>query len=301
VDCIIRTKSLIKRFGTVEALRSLDIDVPQGSVYALVGPNGAGKTTAIKIMMNILRPTSGSAEVLGLDSRALAGDAFTSIGYVSENQELPDWMRVGDLLAYLRAFYPSWDRTLEAELARQFQLPLSLKLKALSRGMRMKAALASSLAYRPKLIVLDEPFSGLDPLVRDDLIRSLSQRSVEATIFVSSHDMAEIESFATNVGYLQNGKLLFSEGLKTLSGRFREVEVALCSPLRSGISWPSTWMQIDVSQTQIRFVESQFDGGSTPSQIRATLGEVGDVTYRPMPLRSIFIAIARTHVEQVRS
>ena len=160
MDSVIRATSLVKRFRSVEALRGLDLDVPQSSIYALVGPNGAGKTTAIKVLMNILRPTSGRAEVLGMNSTELAGNAFAAIGYVSENQELPEWMRVDDLLAYMRPFYPMWDRKLEDDLVRRFELPLERKLKALSRGMRMKAALACSLAYRPKLVVLDEPFTG---------------------------------------------------------------------------------------------------------------------------------------------
>ena len=160
MNSAIRTEHLGKKFGRIEALSDLNLDVPTGTIYALVGPNGAGKTTSIKILMNIFPATCGRAEVLGADSSLLAGQSFTSIGYVSENQELPDWMQVGDFFAYLRPFYPSWDRDLENVLVRQFQLPLDRKLGKLSCGMRMKAALVSSLAYRPKLIILDEPFGG---------------------------------------------------------------------------------------------------------------------------------------------
>jgi ABC-2 type transport system ATP-binding protein len=116
-------------------------------------------------------------------------------------------------------FYPSWDRDLENELVKQFQLPLDRKLGKLSRGMRMKAALASSLAYRPKLIVLDEPFGGLDPLVRDELIEGLVERAPESTIFVSSHDLAEIENLASHVGYLEQGRLRLSEEMTTPRSR----------------------------------------------------------------------------------
>jgi ABC-2 type transport system ATP-binding protein len=221
----LRTENLVKKFRRVTALNGLNLDVPEGAVYALVGPNGAGKTTAIKILMNIFGPTSGRAEVLGVGSARIAGSAFTLIGYVSENQELPDWMSVGAFLDYLRPFYPSWDRALEEQLMSQFDLPRERKLGNLSRGMRMKAALASSLAYHPKLIVLDEPFTGLDPLVRDELIQGLLERAEEATILVSSHDLAEIETFASQVGYLEQGRLRFSEELEKLIERFREVQV----------------------------------------------------------------------------
>ena len=221
---VVHTENLVKKFRRVEALNGLNLDVLEGAVYALVGPNGAGKTTAIKILMNIFGPTSGRAEVLGVESARVAGRAFTSIGYVSENQELPDWMRVGTFLDYLRPFYPSWDRALEDRLIRQFDLPRERKLGNLSRGMRMKAALASSLAYHPKLIVLDEPFTGLDPLVRDELIQGLLEQAEQSTIFVSSHDLAEIESFASHVGYLEQGRLRFSEELEKLVQRFREAK-----------------------------------------------------------------------------
>jgi ABC-2 type transport system ATP-binding protein len=203
MSCAIRTENLSKKFRRVEAVRGLNLEVAEGSIFALVGPNGAGKTTAIKVLMNIFGPSSGRGEVLGQDSTRLAGKAFTEIGYVSENQQMPGWMRVDYFFNYLRPFYPRWDRDLEAALIRQFDLPLDRKLRHLSRGMKMKAALASSLAYHPKLIVLDEPFTGLDPLVRDELIEGLLERAAEATILISSHDLAEIESFSSHVGYME--------------------------------------------------------------------------------------------------
>ena len=112
MNSAIRTHDLVKHFYKVTALDGLNLDVPEGAIYALVGPNGAGKTTAVKILMNVFPPTRGCAEVFGKDSRQIAGAAFASIGYVSENQELPDWMRVEQFLAYLRPFYPTWDRAL---------------------------------------------------------------------------------------------------------------------------------------------------------------------------------------------
>jgi ABC-2 type transport system ATP-binding protein len=293
IQTAIHTEDLTKHFGKVQALTGLTLDVAPGAVYALVGPNGAGKTTAIKILMNIYAPSGGRAEVLGVPSTQIAGAAFTSIGYVSENQQLPEWMRVGDFLAYLRFFYSSWDHSLEKDLIRQFDLPVDRKLRHLSRGMRMKAALAGALAFHPKLIVLDEPFTGLDPLVRDELIESLLDRAEESTIFISSHDLAEIESFASHVGYLENGRLRFSEELSSLVERFREVEITLDAPASVPSAAPATWLRPSSSASVVRFVECRFDPNRTPADIRRVFGEVRDATFTPMSLRSIFLAMAR--------
>jgi ABC-2 type transport system ATP-binding protein len=290
----IHTENVVKKFRRVNAVTNLNLDVSPGSVYALVGPNGAGKTTVIKILMNILRASSGRAEVLGLDSSRIAGEKLAAIGYVSENQELPEWMTVGQFLNYLRPFYPTWDRNLENDLVKQFDLPLDRKLRHLSRGMKMKAALASSLAYHPKLIVLDEPFTGLDPLVRDELIQGLLDRAEESTIFISSHDLAEIESFASHVGYLEQGKLRFSEELTTLADRFREVELTFDVMPALPTQPPAYWMQMSSSAAVIRFIDSGFNAEQSSAEIKKVFGEPRSVTFAPMSLRAIFLAMAKS-------
>lgn len=290
----IRTENLSKSFLSVRAVRQLNLEVPQGAIYALVGPNGAGKTTAIKMLLNIMTPTRGRAEIMGVDSSKLRGDSFAKIGYVSENQQQPEWMRVDQFFDYLRPFYPDWDRELESSLIRQMQLPLDRKLRHLSRGMKMKAALASSLAYRPKLIVLDEPFSGLDPLVRDELVESLLERASEATILISSHDLAEIESFSSHVGYMEEGQLKVSEEMSNLTNRFRDVQVTLNAPADALPNLPATWLQTMASGTAVQFIESRFQPDETEKLIRSTFSEVRDVTFTPMTLRAIFLAMAKS-------
>lgn len=292
---VVTATDLVKHFRKVPVLDGLSLSLPEGSVFGLAGPNGAGKTTTIKILMNILRPSSGRAKVLGFDSRALGPEAFANIGYVSENQEMPDWMTIEYLLAYLRPFYPSWDDTRAQQLVRAFDLPLDRQIGHLSRGMRMKAALASSLAYRPRLLVMDEPFSGLDPLVREDLIDGLVESAAETTILISSHDLGEIESFATHIGYLDRGRLQFSEEMTTLTARFREVEVVLDSPPLVPLDrpWPEHWLRPETSPALVRFVETHFDPDRTPGEIRRLFGEVRNIEAHPMPLRAIFVTLAR--------
>lgn len=293
MTAVIRTRSLSRYFGRTVAVNGVDLEVPPGSVYAMVGANGAGKTTLIKLLMNIFRPTRGTAEVLGVDSRKIAGKTFTRIGYVSENQEMPDWMTAGEMLSYYRAFYPRWDCALEQQLVRQFDLPLDRKLKHLSRGMRMKAAFASSLAYRPELIVLDEPFSGLDPLVRDELIEVLIERAPETTIFLSSHDLAEIEGFSSHVGFLEEGRLLFSEEMAALSDRFRDVTITTSGAAALPASLPAAWLQPAAADSVLRFVHSRFDA-DTHADLAAMFPSAREIRLDPMSLRSIFLSVAKS-------
>jgi ABC-2 type transport system ATP-binding protein len=289
----IRTERLSKRYRRLPALQDVDLQIQEGSVYALVGPNGAGKTTLIKILMNLIAASNGSASVLGVDSKHIRGRSYAQIGYVSENQEIPEWMRVGEMLDYLHSFYPTWDAQLEDSLLNQFDLPRDRKIKALSRGMKMKLALASALSFRPRLVVLDEPFGGLDPLVRDQLIIGLLERAPESTVFLSSHDLTEIQSFATHIGYLEGGRLRISEALNSLSARFRELELTFDREPQVPQSAPANWLQMKSAGNVIRFVETAFNEQTTYDQIRRTFVDVQNTSCRPMDLRSIFLAMAR--------
>ena len=290
---ILTTNKLSKRYRRKLALDGLSLSVPEGGVYALLGPNGAGKTTALKLLMNLHPPTSVEATVLGIDSRKLQGHHFSQIGYVSENQDLPGWMTLKYLLDYLKAFYPTWNEERAAELVSHFQLPLDRPIRQFSRGMQMKASLASSLCYEPRLLVLDEPFSGLDPLTRDELITALLDCGAKTSILVSSHDLADIESFASHIGYLDHGKLEFSEELSSLTARFREMQVTLDEPALPA-PWPAHWLRPEASPAVVRFVETHFDPERTIAEINLLFRGVSHIEAAPMPLRSIFVTLART-------
>jgi ABC-2 type transport system ATP-binding protein len=291
---MIRAENLTKQYRRTDALYEVSFEVPAGSVFALVGPNGAGKSTAIKTTMNLLRPTAGSVQVLGVDSRRLGAEQLAQIGYVSENQKLPEWMRVDAFLEYCRAFYPTWDDARAADLLREYELPEGRKLSHLSRGMKVKAALAASLAYKPPLIVLDEPFGGLDVLVREQLIETLVDCTPEATILVASHDLGEIESFATHVAYLNDGRLEFVEETASLCARFREIEVTLNAPAGLPAGLPATWLNPEQSGMLVRFTETQFDDGRWREEVPRHFPNVRDVQARDMSFRAIFLALARS-------
>jgi ABC-2 type transport system ATP-binding protein len=276
----------------LEALRGVSFGVPEGSALALVGPNGAGKTTTIKILVNLLHPSRGRATVFGVDSRALSPRELAEVGYVSENQDLPGRLTVGEYVAYLRPFYPRWDRTLEATLLRTMQLPPSRNIRDLSHGMRIKMALVCALAFRPRLLILDEPFAGLDPLVRDELIQGLLGQAGELTILISSHELAEIEGLATDVGFLHAGRLMFQEPLGQLTDRCREVYVTLDATARVPHPLPPHWLQARADGNVLMFVDTQFSDDTSSALVRTICEGVRRIDAQPMTLRSIFTTLA---------
>ena len=291
---MIEIEGLWKRFGRFDAVRGLDLSVPQGSAFALIGPNGAGKTTTIKTAMNIIEPDKGRIEIMGADSRRLGPAEFARIGYVSENQDLPEGLTVGRFLAYLRPFYPTWDRELEAEILGQSHLPQGRRIRNLSHGMRMKLTLVGALAFRPELLILDEPFSGLDPLVRDEFMELLLGQVCDATLLISSHELGEIEGVATHIGFIDQGRLLFQEPLETLSARVREVHVTLEGDAKVPPGAPPEWLDLKASGSVLSFVDTRFDEERLKAQAAALLGPVRRIDIRPVELRSIFTTIARS-------
>ena len=291
---MIQAHKLSKKFGRHDAVRDLSFAVPEGSAFALIGANGAGKTTTIKILMNILHASGGMAEVLGVDSRRLSPRELAQIGYVSENQDMPPRMRVDEFIAYLRPFYPTWDAALEKTLLRQLRLPPERRIRDLSHGMRMKMALACALPFRPRLLVLDEPFSGLDPLVRDEFMESLLHQAGEMTILISSHELGEIDGVATHLAFLDEGRLLFQVSMTDVIARFREVRVTLDREPAVATHAPSDWLQLRTLGNVVSFVDTQFSEAGLGERVKALLPGVRDIDTQPMGLRSIFTALART-------
>jgi ABC-2 type transport system ATP-binding protein len=234
-----------------------------------------------------------------VDSRRLGPAQREQIGYVSENQKLPLWMTVRQLLDYCRPFYTTWDAGLEGRLLTQFELPVERKLGHLSRGMLMKAALLSSLSYRPKLLVLDEPFSGLDPLARDDFVRGVLEASElgDWTVLVSSHDIEEVERLADNIALLEAGRLQFSETTETLLGRFRRVEATLSGDSAQLGSPPPGWLELERKGGLVRFVDTRYERETNERACRERFPDAA-VTAQPMTLREIFVTLSRENRRQ---
>lgn len=297
----IETEQLSKRYWRREAVTDLDLQIPEGQCVALLGPNGAGKSTTLKMLMNLTDPTSGSARLWGRDSRKLDVPQLRRIGYVSENQEIPGWLTIRQFLDYLAPLYPTWDRDFCEQLLRDFDLDPKQKLRQLSRGQRMKAALVSSIAYRPKLLILDEPFSGLDPLVRDEFIDGVLAASGEEgwTVLVASHDIEEVERLADSIAILNRGRLALSESIDDLRDRFRRVELTLGEDFPSPISPPTSWLQWKAENGRARFTESDFSEPETEfrNRLGQTFGEevAGSAEISALSLREIFLVLAREY------
>ena len=288
---IVETHHVAKRFGRFEAIEDLSLSVPEGSVFALIGPNGTGKTTTIRMLMNILSPDRGDITVLGTPSRKLGIKDLQRIGYVSEGQKLPDGLTLAQYFDYLRSLYPAWDTSLEKEMLEQFELPPSRRIKHLSHGMRMKTLLVGALAYRPKLLVLDEPLSGLDTLVRDEVVNGLLQQAADTTILISSHELTEIESFTTHVAFMQNGRLLLQEAIEDLQMRFRVVLVTLSAVKELPDPLPTNWLLPEIEGHRLRFIASNYENDQKLFQQLAQHFGAVKMECEPMALRAIANAL----------
>jgi len=211
----VEINGLNRKFGDKLALDRVSLQVRRGRVFGLVGANGAGKTTLIKHLLGRLKPEYGTVRVFGFDPVDDPVAVLSRVGYLSENRDLPVWMRVDELIRYTAAFYPKWDAAYAVELRRQFSLDNRAKIKNLSRGENAKAGLLIALAYRPELLLLDEPSSGLDPVVRRDILEAIIRTVADEgrTVFFSSHLLEEVERVADDIAMMFNGRVVLAGAL----------------------------------------------------------------------------------------
>lgn len=207
-DAIV-TRGLTKHYGTQRVVDALNLRVPTGSVYGLLGRNGAGKSTAIKMLMEMVRPDGGDAEVLGYPLGQMPAEARQRIAYIAEGHPLYNWMTVGEATRFAAAFYPRWNERLAEQILDHFELSRRAKLRRLSNGQRAQVSLALAVAPEPELLVLDDPTLGLDTVVRRDFLESLIQiiQRQGRTILFSSHILGDVERVADRIGIMVDGVL----------------------------------------------------------------------------------------------
>jgi ABC-2 type transport system ATP-binding protein len=222
-DNIVDIQGLTRRFGSKLALDRVTLRLPRGSVLGLVGANGAGKTTLIKHVLGLLQAQAGSVRVFGLDPTANPPQVLGQIGYLAEENDLPGWMRVVEFCRYMQAFYSNWDEVYAEELRRAFELDANTRIQTLSKGQRARVGLLAALAHRPELLVLDEPSSGLDPIVRRDILSAIIRTIADEgrTVLFSSHLLNEVERVADHVAMINRGRLVFSAALDDIKATHR--------------------------------------------------------------------------------
>ena len=203
----IHTEGLTKQFGSFTALDKLTLDVEEGEVFGFLGPNGAGKSTTLRLLLGLIRPTAGSASILGVDVSDVE-TVHRRLAYVPGDVNLWPKLTGGECLALLANFHGKVDNAYRNVLVDRFQLDTAKKARTYSKGNRQKVALVAAFATEPEVLLLDEPTSGLDPLMEKEFRRCISEAGERgATVFLSSHILSEVEQLCTRVGILREGKL----------------------------------------------------------------------------------------------
>ena len=290
----IETKSLAKRYGRTHALEPLDLALPRGSALALLGRNGSGKSTLIRILMGFLAPTSGEARIFGQTPRALIEPERAQIGYIADGQDMPDAMTVAQYLAFLRPLYPAWDEGFCQKLLGLFDLPLDRRLRHLSRGQRVKASFVGALSFHPRLLLLDEPFGGLAPAVRDEVLDALFDLMTreEWTLLVSSHEIDEVERLADLVVILDAGKVALREDKDTLLARCRAVSLHTTASLAPA-ALPAHWWNAREGEGRVTFVDSAHEPERFAADIARHFPDARHLAVEPAPLKAITRALLR--------
>ncbi len=219
MEYIVEINNLWRKFNNTTALQNISIQLEPGKVYGMMGENGAGKSTLIKHIIGALQPQNGSVRVFGKSPAEKPEEVLADIGYLSEDRDMPMWMRASELLNYTASFFDTWDDQYAQELMDKFHLDSTIKLKNMSRGQKARIGLITALAHRPRLLVLDEPSSGLDVSVRYDILSEVVRSASESgnTILFSSHLLDEVERVTDDV-------IMIHQGRKIIDGHVDDIK-----------------------------------------------------------------------------
>lgn len=230
---VVEVNDISRSFGHKTALDGVSFRATAGQVYGLVGANGAGKTTLLKHLLGLLRASTGTVRVFGLDPVRDPVGVLGRIGYLSEEHELPEWMRVDELMRYTQAFHSTWDANYACELLETFALDPTKKIKELSKGMRAQVGLIAAVAHRPELLILDEPSSGLDAMVRRDILDAIVRAVADdgRTVIFSSHLLDEVERMSDHVTLMHRGRVTLSGALDDVRRSYQRSRVRFAEHL----------------------------------------------------------------------
>lgn len=291
---VVEVRGLAMSFGKNQVLRGVNLDVAEGSVTALLGRNGIGKSTLLRILVGFHAPSAGRTSVLGLDPAKRGPDVRRLVGYVPDRVELPKWMTVAEHFRFLEPFYPTWDAALVRDMCGRLELDVAAKHATLSKGQRAKHALVAALAHRPELLLLDEPFSGLDPIVRHEVLTAVMGhlREESRTVIVVSHSMGDVERIADRIVMLDDGRVHLDAALEDVQRRARRVGVTL-EPGTGAWTPPGT---PDVTRTGDDVVLVYLDWEERYDEVLRDDDAVRDVRQLPRDLDDVFRVAAKAAV-----
>jgi ABC-2 type transport system ATP-binding protein len=292
-DHVIETDRLTKHYGAFQAVRGLDLRVPRGSVTGFLGQNGAGKSSTIRMLLGMMRPTSGGGRVLGFDiaDERQSLEMRRRVAYVAEDKRLYDYMTVGQIIRFTRAFYPTWRDEVEVHLLEEFRLPVDRPIRKLSKGMRTQTALLLALARGAELLILDEPTEGLDPVVTEKVLELIVGAAAEGTtVFFSSHQIAEVEQVADRVLVIDGGRLLLDASLDAIAEDFHRVRAVYDHPVSAAALGIGADARVEAEGRTVSVVASG-DVEAVVARMRA--GSAVAVDVLPLTLKDVVLETIR--------
>jgi len=247
-DAAIQVSGFTKKYGKTTAVDRLDLMIPRGTVFGLLGPNGAGKTTLIRAIMGLIAPDQGTVTVLGFNATERLQGLKQKIGYVPEIHHIYRWMRIDEVIRFVRPFYPSWDVALCDVLVTTLELPTKKRVRELSKGMLAKLGLLIALSHKPDMLILDEPTSGLDPLIREEFLESIlrADDAESRTVLFSSHHVDDVERIADVIGMMIGGSLVLNGPADEIRQNVHRIEAVLkdgCLP--SSVPVGTAWQRVN--------------------------------------------------------
>ena len=291
-DPAILTENLTRRFGRLRALDGVSAHVPRGAIYGLMGPNGAGKTTFVRVLLNLINPTSGSITVLGHDVVREPVEVRRRVGHVAALQPLWEWMTVRDFAGFMRGCYPKWNPEAVSTVLERIGIDQAATLGVLSRGQRAIVAIAVAVGHEPDLLILDEALTGLDPIARREVLRNVidAMQAEGRTVLITGQDIADMERICDHVGFLVKGRLVLEATLDDLKARVKRIRVE--HPGEAEVQVPAGAFQIERRPRETVFTVENY----TPEMLVSYDGPGRRAVATDLSLEDIFIDLAQAHM-----
>ncbi len=292
-DFAVITQGLTKRFGKLRAVDGANAHIPKGAIYGLMGPNGAGKTTFVRLLLNLVNPTSGRATVLGYDVVKQPVEVRKRVGHVAALQPLWDWMTVKAFGDFMGGCYPRWNPEAVSTVLDRIGIDRQATLGVLSRGQRAVVAIAVAVGHEPDLLILDEALTGLDPIARREILRNVidAMQAEGRTVLITGQDIADMERICDHVGFLVKGRLVLEATLEDLKARVKRIRVE--HPSEAGVPTPPSAFQVERGPRETIFTVENF----SDDMLVSLDGPGRRVTASDLSLEDIFIDLAQAHKE----